>query len=287
MTVWWGLAGLVGLLGLCALLRSHRADGTAVDDDPLARYPAAREPAAPNADAAHTPLMTPAITPEMLARPALPRREEAVPESGRMAGEIPAPRPQSGGTGERPQSGGAGVRPEEVPTAPWGEVRPEVPGAPRSSAQVSAGAVPSEPQGAAGRGASGAPHSSERDAAGVASPVPQQAAGPVAAAPMVQPVAEPAAVSPVPQGAAARGGAAPQAVQPVAESAAGSAAAPAPPGEVRAPQPRAAELPSPPKHALRSEEPAPATRPAKETSPPPERTSGGLVGKLKRFLGGS
>ena len=92
MTVWWGLAGLLGLLGCCGLLRSHRA----AEDDPLARYPVAREPATPNADAAHTPLMTPAITPEMLARPEVPtppRREAAVPESGSIAGEIPAPRP--------------------------------------------------------------------------------------------------------------------------------------------------------------------------------------------------
>ncbi|MEU5263258.1 hypothetical protein [Amycolatopsis sp. NPDC021455] len=92
MTVWWGLAGLLGLLGCCGLLRSHRA----ADDDPLARYPAAREPAVPNADTAHTPLMTPAITPEMLARPAppvAPGRVSAVPETGTIAGEIPPPRP--------------------------------------------------------------------------------------------------------------------------------------------------------------------------------------------------
>ena len=91
MTVWWGLAGLLGLLGCCGLLRSHRA----AEDDPLARYPVAREPARPNADAAHTPLMTPAITPEMLARPrppVAPRRVSAVPESGTIAGEIPVRR---------------------------------------------------------------------------------------------------------------------------------------------------------------------------------------------------
>ena len=100
MTVWWGLAGLLGLLGCCGLLRSHRAGPAVVEDDPLARYPAAREPATPNADAAHTPLMTPAITPEMLTRQGLPRQDEAVPESGSMAGEIPVPRTRSGEAGE-------------------------------------------------------------------------------------------------------------------------------------------------------------------------------------------
>lgn len=111
MTVWWGLAGLLGLLGCCGLLRSHRSAGAAVEGDPLARYPVAREPATPNADAAHTPLMTPAITPEMLAGhpgPAGPRPDAVVPESGTIAGEIPAPRPQSGGPEERPVAASAG-----------------------------------------------------------------------------------------------------------------------------------------------------------------------------------
>ncbi|WP_033262976.1 hypothetical protein [Amycolatopsis vancoresmycina] len=118
MTVWWGLAGLLGLLGCCGLVRGHRANG-AIDDDPLARYPAAREPATPNADAAHTPLMTPAITPDMLAarQHAEPRREGAVPGAGRMAGEIPAPRPVE----ERPP-----VR-EEV-AAPQGQAEHYAPG---------------------------------------------------------------------------------------------------------------------------------------------------------------
>ncbi len=111
MTVWWGLAGLLGLLGCCGLLRSHRADGAAVEDDPLARYPVAREPASPNADAAHTPLMTPAITPEMLAQP-----RPDVPESGTIAGEIPAPRPQTVG-----ETGNPGVR---VPAVPQGGAPP-------------------------------------------------------------------------------------------------------------------------------------------------------------------
>ncbi|WP_103351350.1 hypothetical protein [Amycolatopsis sp. CA-128772] len=111
MTVWWGLAGLLGLLGCCGLLRSHRANG-AIDDDPLARYPVAREPATPNADAAHTPLMTPAITPEMLAGGVgEPRPDGAVPESGTIAGEIPAPRPE-----EMPA-----VRQEVPAAAPMGE----------------------------------------------------------------------------------------------------------------------------------------------------------------------
>jgi hypothetical protein len=112
MTVWWGLAGLLGLLGCCGLLRGHRASG-AVDDDPLARYPAAREPATPNADAAHTPLMTPAITPEMLA---------GRPGSGRMSGEIPAPRPE-----EEPAAA-------RVPAVPQGSAHPAA--APSSQAAV-------------------------------------------------------------------------------------------------------------------------------------------------------
>ncbi|WP_290061963.1 hypothetical protein [Amycolatopsis solani] len=108
MVVWWGLAGLLGLLGLCGLLRGHYR-GQPAREDPLARYPAAREPARPNADAAHTPLMTPAITPRMLARPPLARppqrapvttppvttRPAAVPpassEEGSIQGRIPAP----------------------------------------------------------------------------------------------------------------------------------------------------------------------------------------------------
>jgi hypothetical protein len=126
MTVWWGLAGLLGLLGCCGLLRSHRA----AEDDPLARYPVAREPATPNADAAHTPLMTPAITPEMLARPrppVAPRQVNAVPEAGTIAGEIPVRRPEVAEASPVPvaapesRRAGAGqtqLQPEHRPTAP-------------------------------------------------------------------------------------------------------------------------------------------------------------------------
>jgi hypothetical protein len=136
MTVWWGLAGLLGLLGCCGLLRSHRADGTA-DDDPLARYPAAREPATPNADTAHTPLMTPAVTPEMLARPAPPappRRVSAVPESGTIAGEIPGPRP---GTAEPDASPAPDFRRAGAVVPAGVEARPG-PGAPMSAAPMPA-----------------------------------------------------------------------------------------------------------------------------------------------------
>uniref|UniRef100_UPI0018EB756D hypothetical protein n=1 Tax=Amycolatopsis sp. CA-126428 TaxID=2073158 RepID=UPI0018EB756D len=101
MTVWWGLAGLLGLLGCCGLLRSHRADGTAVEEDPLARYPAAREPATPNADAAHTPLMTPAITPEMLAAHPGPVAQAGQVGSAGQAGQV-------GSAGQAGQVGSAG-----------------------------------------------------------------------------------------------------------------------------------------------------------------------------------
>ncbi|MDT8912990.1 hypothetical protein [Amycolatopsis sp. PS_44_ISF1] len=65
MTAWWGLAGLLGLIGVLGLSRLRRPEARVLGD-PLARYPEAREPARPNADAAHTPLMLPRITPEML-----------------------------------------------------------------------------------------------------------------------------------------------------------------------------------------------------------------------------
>ncbi|MEU4253110.1 hypothetical protein AB0F15_37515 [Amycolatopsis sp. NPDC026612] len=137
MTVWWGLAGLLGLLGWCGLLRSHRADGAAVEDDPLARYPVAREPASPNADAAHTPLMTPAITPEMLAQP-----RPDVPESGSIAGEIPAPRPQTPGEGEN--------REVRVPAVPQGGAPPAARHEGIARPQPPASAVPRQPRHALG-----------------------------------------------------------------------------------------------------------------------------------------
>ncbi len=80
MTAWWGLVGLAGLPGIFGLIRASARR------DPLARYPTAREPAVPNADAAHTPLMTPRVTPEMLHRDGgLPGGEA---ESGRVAPEV-------------------------------------------------------------------------------------------------------------------------------------------------------------------------------------------------------
>jgi hypothetical protein len=104
MTALWGLAGLLGLLGIfgLVLVRRRRRERTG-NGDPLARYPVAREPATPNADAAHTPLMMPAITPQMVKasadRPSIrpvpaPKRPEepAPPESGSITGEI-APGP--------------------------------------------------------------------------------------------------------------------------------------------------------------------------------------------------
>ncbi len=266
MTVWWGLAGLLGLLGLCGLLRSHRADGTVVEDDPLARYPVAREPATPNADAAHTPLMTPAITPEMLARPALPRAEAAVPESGSIAGEIPAPRP----VGDRP------MVPEETPAA-----------------GVSAGSWGGVPPGGAADGVSAV---REGGAAPVAAPAPVSQPQPQPQRVGVEAGGAPGGV----QSAAAA--AAPQAAaQPMTAPAPVSQAQPA---EVGAPHPRTGDVPQQPKHALRAEEAeqaeapnpsrAPQTRPAEEPpapsktmTSPPEGNSHGLVGKLRRLLRGT
>ncbi|MEV6830073.1 hypothetical protein [Amycolatopsis sp. NPDC051102] len=143
MTVWWGLAGLLGLLGCCGLLRGHRADGGAIEDDPLARYPAAREPATPNADAAHTPLMTPVITPEMLAARqgvAELQPEAALPESGRMVGEIPAPRPEEQQPVVEPRVPAAAA---PVPVVQSGFAQPEPvpavePGVPAAAARMPA-----------------------------------------------------------------------------------------------------------------------------------------------------
>ncbi|WP_410575359.1 hypothetical protein [Amycolatopsis sp. cmx-4-61] len=198
MTVWWGLAGLLGLLGCCGLLRGHRADGTAVEDDPLARYPVAREPATPNADAAHTPLMTPVITPEMLA--ANPRHAAAaVPESGSITGEIPEPRPESGveerteapAGAESAAPGAFGVPAEEV--APVGGSAPEGFGAPAEEPQPVSGAAP---------GAIGAPAEgvwSEQETYGA--PVPSQHAAPASEQRAVlEAETAPSAVSAVPQG---------------------------------------------------------------------------------------
>lgn len=82
MTTWWGLLGLLGLLGGYGLLRlRHRTSPPA--GDAFARYPAANEPAVPNADAAHTPLMNPAITPDMLDRGRRRPRRAARSDGGR------------------------------------------------------------------------------------------------------------------------------------------------------------------------------------------------------------
>ncbi|RSM56055.1 hypothetical protein DMH03_31540 [Amycolatopsis sp. WAC 01376] len=87
MTAWWGLTGLLGLLGAYGLVRiRHRAGAQAEAPaaDVFARYPAAQGPAVPNADTAHTPLMIPAVTPEMIRGP---RRWRASRPSGVRARE--------------------------------------------------------------------------------------------------------------------------------------------------------------------------------------------------------
>ncbi|MGW4395091.1 hypothetical protein ACWEHA_07360 [Amycolatopsis nivea] len=111
MSAWWGLAGLAGLPGIFGLVRASARR------DPLARYPAAREPAVSNADAAHTPLMTPRITPDML-------RHDGGPPGG-AAGTVPRAR---AGDHDRPVPA-AGIRPEAPPSA--GRLRR--PGVPKES----------------------------------------------------------------------------------------------------------------------------------------------------------
>ncbi|WP_206784933.1 hypothetical protein [Amycolatopsis sp. MtRt-6] len=247
---------MLGLLGCCGLLRSHRRDGAAIESDPLARYPAAREPATPNADAAHTPLMTPAITPEMLGRPALPRPEE-VPESGRMAGEIPAPRPQAGEAGTGVPAGVSaavrgGVRPvgrgvAEGPVSPGRDS-----GLPRAAAEQKVAGLPAVPEGR---------------------PRPVEVAAPPARVPVIPQGS--------PQPAAERASAAPRAVQPVA--------GPAPEPSPLAAQEHPAEerVPQQPKHALRAEAPEAQPEPespAKQGSFRRRNPVGTVVGKVKRLL---
>lgn len=161
MTAWWGLLGLVGLVGCVGLLRGRRAS-----DDPLGRYPEAREPARPNADAAHTPLMTPAVTPEMLA--ARGREDGRAPDSGSVAGEIPAPRevaeprvpaaamPGAGGSPSQPKAPAA-PRPSP-PERPEGAAKPELP--PSRESAGSAPARPNAKRSASPREAAAAPQTS-------------------------------------------------------------------------------------------------------------------------------
>jgi hypothetical protein len=85
---WWGIAGLGGLLGLVGVLRLRKSARTRPSREaghPFAKYPSANQPCVPNADAAHTPLMMPEITPEMVGR--VPRKQ-AVP-SGSAAPPVP------------------------------------------------------------------------------------------------------------------------------------------------------------------------------------------------------
>ncbi|OAP19958.1 hypothetical protein A4R44_09329 [Amycolatopsis sp. M39] len=132
MTAWWGLVGLAGLPGIFGLLRARAS----TRKDPLARYPVARESAVPNVDAAHTPLMTPRVTPDMLhddGGPQLPGREvageparAAVPRA--RAGDRRNPVPTA--STPRPVEAVAGIRPEAPPSA--GRLRR--PGAPKEPA---------------------------------------------------------------------------------------------------------------------------------------------------------
>ncbi len=115
MTALWGWAGLLGLFGVFGLvLVRRRRRPRSGSEDPLARYPVAREPATPNADAAHTPLMTPVITPQMLTASAgrSPERtvpvvrrpaEPAPPEAGTIAGEIVLDHPEPVAPPARPE----------------------------------------------------------------------------------------------------------------------------------------------------------------------------------------
>ncbi|MBE1578825.1 hypothetical protein ACFORH_20355 [Amycolatopsis roodepoortensis] len=101
MTAWWGLTGLLGLLGTYGLVRiRHRADvqSEAPAADAFARYPAAREPAVPNADTAHTPLMTPAITPEMIGGAGRRRASRPARVRAHRQPRTTASQPNQGGT---------------------------------------------------------------------------------------------------------------------------------------------------------------------------------------------
>lgn len=112
MTAWWGLAGLAGLPGIYGLIRARAASGR----DPLARYPVAREPAVPNADAAHTPLMLPQITPDMLhhdgGQPTEPTAPTPVPQARTGDHDSPVRASVS-----EPQAAPAAIRPQAPPSA--------------------------------------------------------------------------------------------------------------------------------------------------------------------------
>lgn len=130
MTAWWGLVGLAGLPGIFGLIRARMSSGR----DPLERYPVAREPAVPNADAAHTPLMTPRVTPDMLHHdggqgmpgPATKPVQGAVPQA--RAGDHDSPVPAAN-TARASAEAAAAIRPEAPPSA--GRLRQ--PGAPKES----------------------------------------------------------------------------------------------------------------------------------------------------------
>ncbi|MEU3628834.1 hypothetical protein [Amycolatopsis coloradensis] len=131
MTAWWGLAGLLGLLGGYGLVR-FRQRNDARHHEPaeevFARYPLARGPALPNADAAHTPLMTPAITPAALADQAPlrtpPPDRERPPGPARPGAELrPLTPPRPAAAHARPPS----ASPDPTAhTAPIHEATPAV-----------------------------------------------------------------------------------------------------------------------------------------------------------------
>lgn len=97
---WWGIGGLLGLLGLVGLTRLRRRTGTASSrdtGDPFARYPSMNQHCAPNANAAHTPLMIPRVTPEMVTH--VPHRQpqrEVTPRQSAPEGNPTGPAECSG-----------------------------------------------------------------------------------------------------------------------------------------------------------------------------------------------
>jgi hypothetical protein len=112
---WWGIGGLVGLLGLAGLIRLwtlNRTEPFQGSGDPFAKYPSANQPCVPNADAAHTPLMLPRVTPETVKHaPRTHARRDAVPERSAPEGNPTGPAECTG-----TRSGTLLPSPSEVPS---------------------------------------------------------------------------------------------------------------------------------------------------------------------------
>ncbi|WP_425267039.1 hypothetical protein, partial [Amycolatopsis circi] len=161
MTAWWGLVGLAGLPGMFALLRARASGG-----DPLARYPVAREPAVPNADAAHTPLMMPRVTPDMLhhdggqeagADSEAESARSAVPRARTGGHDSPAPTANTASV-SGPADASAGIRPQAPPSA-GRLLRPGAPKDPSPDGSATQPVAAQEPLSSASRPSAAHPES--------------------------------------------------------------------------------------------------------------------------------